>query len=315
MVKHLKNKLYVIAVVSNPIRFKRRWELYRKFEYHALNHGAQLITVECQQGDREFQITDKENPRHVQVRTYDELWIKENMINLAFSKLPSDWEYVAWVDADITFVRPDWLEETIHQLQHYQIVQMWQTAIDLGPNQETISTHYSFIHQYLSGRDYHYGKKGNYYELWHPGFGWAARREAIDHLGGLIEIAILGAADNHMSHAFVGLLDFTIGKGLHPNYLKHLKIWQERAERYIRRDVGIVPGTIIHYWHGKKKDRRYHDRWKILVNNQFDPEIDIKKDSQGILQLHDHGTPRSIKLRDDIRKYFRGRNEDTIDLT
>ena len=56
------------------------------------------------------------------------------------------------------------------------------------------------------------------------------------------------------------------------------------------------------------------DRWKILTENQFNPNTDIKRDWQGLFQLEDHGDMRSIKLRDDIRKYFRARNEDSIDL-
>ena len=62
----------------------------------------------------------------------------------------------------------------------------------------------------------------------------------------------------------------------------------------------------MHYFHGNKADRKYQDRWKILVDNQFDPLVDIYKDSNGLWQLDD----TKIKLRDSIRRYFRERNED-----
>jgi hypothetical protein len=212
-------------------------------------------------------------------------------------------------------MRPDWAQETIQQLQHHHFVQMWETAIDMGPHGEVLATHQSFISQYKKGKPYCYGGKRHlYYEMWHPGYAWAADRQGIEACGGLIDTAILGAADNHMAHALVGRVDWTIHKGLHPNYYKILKIWQERAEGIVRRDVGYVGGSIMHSWHGKKRDRRYHDRWKILCENQYNPDTDLKRDYQGVFQLHDAGTLRNIHLRDDIRKYFRGRKEDSIDL-
>jgi flagellar basal body-associated protein FliL len=38
--------------------------------------------------------------------------------------------------------------------------------------------------------------------------------------------------------------------------------------------------------------------------------IDLKRDCQGLFQLEDN----KIELRDAIRRYFRQRNEDSIDL-
>jgi hypothetical protein len=87
-------------------------------------------------------------------------------------------------------------------------------------------------------------------------------------------------------------------------------MWENRAEKHIRRNVGYVPGLLLHHWHGKKRDRKYADRWKIIIDNDYDPHYDLKEDWQGLWQL----TDRSFKLRDDIRAYFRSRNEDSIDL-
>lgn len=314
----MRDTLHVVAVISNAVRYRSRYELFRRFEREMLaTPNVVLHIVEVAYGDRPFEVSRCGEPSHLQLRTWDELWHKENMINLGVQHLlrtHPDAEYIAWVDADVHFNNHGWAMETIHQLQHHHVVQCWQTAIDLGPCGETISVHHAFLWQYLKGAPYNYGNPRQYGVLWHPGYAWAMRREAWEFLGGLIDTALLGAGDNHMSHALIGKLDLTIDKGLHPNYYKHLKIWGDRAERWIRRDVGVVQGTILHYWHGKKKDRRYHDRWKILVEHQYDPDMDLKRDAQGLWQLVDHGDLRSIRLRDDVRKYFRSRNEDSIDL-
>jgi hypothetical protein len=66
-------------------------------------------------------------------------------------------------------------------------------------------------------------------------------------------------------------------------------------------------------WHGRKQQRGYVERWKILTGNNYDPDTDLKKDPQGLWQLVVE-SPRQIKMRDEIRAYFRSRNEDSRDL-
>jgi hypothetical protein len=74
----------------------------------------------------------------------------------------------------------------------------------------------------------------------------------------------------------------------------------------------MVPGLALHHWHGPRAGRQYGTRDAILVNGKYDPEMDLKRDWQGLYQLCDHDTHRSIKLRDEIRGYFRKRNEDAL---
>lgn len=274
-------------------------------------YGVNLHTAELQLGDRPFVVTDRDNPNHLQLRGWDELWHKENVLNLAISHLPKDWECVAWIDADIDFVRPDWVDETLHQLQVHQVVQMFETAIDLGPSGQTLAIYQSFMSQYIKNCAFH---PETAYQEWHPGYCWAARREAIDGMGRLYERAILGAGDRHMALAFIGKAQLSFIPHMHGAYASDIMRFQQRCHHTIRKDVGFVPGTIIHDWHGKKRDRRYFDRWQILVKNQYHPHHDIKKDSYGVFNFHDDGTQRYIRLRDEIRHYFRQRDEDSTDL-
>ena len=87
----LLQDFYVISVISNPARYTSRYDLYEKFEKKMLESGVKLLTVELQLGQRAFQVTDASNPFHLQLRSDDELWHKENMINLGIAKLPHDW--------------------------------------------------------------------------------------------------------------------------------------------------------------------------------------------------------------------------------
>jgi hypothetical protein len=63
-------------------------------------------------------------------------------------------------------------------------------------------------------------------------------------------------------------------------------------------------------FHGRKADRKYIDRSKLLSTWQFSPILDIRYDWQGLLQLNDDGSQRFVQMRDSIRKWARERNED-----
>lgn len=321
---HMPKKLWVVGTYFNPPRFKAREKLAREFiERMEENPLVNLFIVETAFGDREFHLTEKGNPRHLQLKTFDELWHKESTINLAVQRIPDDWEYVAWIDMDVQFVRHDWALEACHQLQHHMVVQLFQTASLLGPNQEMVNEQtikgfaYLYkIHQMKPTPAGYPYSGGPGYAYPHPGFAWAMRREAWDHLGGLLETCILGAGDYHMAHALIGRAKETLEwnpqqrNGYHDNYRAMIMAWEAHAERYIRRDLGFVNGTILHHWHGAQKARKYNERWKTLVKHKFDPIMDLRRDSQGLYQLN----PHKWGLRDAIREYASQRNEDSIDV-
>jgi len=94
--------------------------------------GAVLYVVEVAFGDRDFVLTQADNPHHIQLRTWHELWLKERAINLGVAHLTRqvpDWGKVAWIDGDCHFARYDWANETLHLLEHYPIVQMWSELL------------------------------------------------------------------------------------------------------------------------------------------------------------------------------------------
>ena len=149
-VNHLADKFHVVTVVSNPVMYKSRYRLFKKFEQHMKASGVQhLHVIEVQNGNRAFQVTEEGNPYHTQLRTQDEIWVKENGLNLAIQRLARsfpDWKYVAWIDADVEFTRPDWIEKTINELQVNKFVQLFQTAVDLGPTGHAMHTHNGFVY-------------------------------------------------------------------------------------------------------------------------------------------------------------------------
>jgi hypothetical protein len=131
----------------------------------------------------------------------------------------------------------------------------------------------------------------------------------MDGTSGLMDTPILGAGDHHMALALIGQCNRSMPGGITQEYRKAITDWQDNALHFIKKDIGYVPGTICHYFHGTKASRKYVERWDILTKNKFNPLTDIRKDSQGLWQINEKND-RQIRLRDEIRMYFRQRNED-----
>jgi hypothetical protein len=309
--------------------------LYERFAQNVHDAGAVLHTVEGAFGERDHSLIgiaphetlcdrlqknptlDHQQHQYHQLRSSHELWQKEALINIGVARLPSSWKYVAWLDGDIQFLRPNWVGETIQLLQHYAFIQMFSHAQDLGPDYEVIASRDSFMSRALSQKTLptgYYDSAATVQTAGWSGLAWACRRDAWDAVGGLIDFAIHGGGDWHMAFALLGQAENSIHKGVHPTYKRHILEWQERCERHIRRNVGCMTGTVAHFWHGDKRLRHYSDRHALLAKTQFNPDIDLKRDWQGLYQLVDHGTDRSLQLRDGLREYARLRNEDGVDF-
>ena len=321
--------LHVVAVYSNPRRYASRERLARAFIAHMVSSGVRLTFVEHAFGARPYVFAPQDGWQLVQVRggANQELWIKEALQKIGVRALPPDWQYLALIDADITFTRPDWAAETVHMLQHYRVGQSWSHSVDMGPNGEVLRNEWgndadrSFSAAWVAGdidvpgADYGHcpsrallkpGKKD-----WrqHYGYAWAFRRETWDGIGGLPDWLVTGSADYHAALAFAGKRDKSEAY-ISPGATRRLAEFWRRCDEHVRQDIGCVPGTILHGFHGAKRNRVYLSRRDILTESRFDPDRDLTTDWQGIPSLA--GDNRS--LRDGLRRLMVIRNEDSIDL-
>lgn len=299
--------LHVVTARANPLRWQTPDRIYTDWVKHMLASGVQLTVVECQFGDRDF-TADIPGVQHVGVRSKAMCWTKEGLLNIGISRLPPGWKYVAWIDSDVFFRRKDWATETVHALQHYDVIQPWSDCYDLGPNEEHIETHRSFGRLWYERQPIMQGPNAgdSTYRFAHPGYAWAATRRAMECLGGLIETAALGAADHHMAMALIGRVKDSIHGAMTDGYKRPLHQWQARAEQHIVRNLSYISGTIEHAFHGRKSDRAYVSRWDILAKHKFDPSEDLKRNIFGLLEL----AGNKPELSHDMDRYFRSRNED-----
>jgi hypothetical protein len=365
---HVHEPLYCVVPYFNPFRWHSRVKHTERALKHFHDSGAVIVLVEIGFNRRDLVFANSgldgmlaecsggiqgagHRHKYIGLHTKDELWLKENAINVGVQALPYDWMQVAWLDSDVHFLRPNWVGETIHKLQHYAFVQMFSHARDLGPNYEMLDESYphangvSFVKAWQDGslqttltpeieqdlktirqdiRKLAKDFRKLEHDLRHPvpypparvwpGLAWACTRKAWDDVGGLIDTAIWGGADWHMSHALIEKTEGMMRNDLHRNYKKIVMQWYERCRTHVRRNVGVVEGSITHHWHGKKQGRGYNTKHALLAEFGFDPLRHLKRDSAGLWSLHDDRSTAFVQIRDMLRRIALERNEDSIDV-
>lgn len=362
----VREPLYAVVPYFNPWRWKSRVKHTERALKHFHDSGAVIYLVECGFNRRELVFADSgfdgmlancgihgtHKHKYIGLHTKEELWLKENLINIGVQNLPYGWEQVCWLDSDIHFVRPNWVGECIHKLQHgtsadKTFVQMFSHARDVSTNYELLPENYphangrGFVQAWHEGvlkttlspeiladlkqigtdlqnlvRDFTKLEKDITYDqnrVW-PGLAWACTNPAWQAVGGLMDFPIWGGADWHMSHALIEKTEGMMRTDLHHNYKKMVNQWYHRCRTEIRRNVLVMEGTVLHAWHGRKTDRGYNAKHALLSKFGFDPLRHLKRDSQGLYQLHDDRSTSVVQIRDMMRRIAKERNEDSIDL-
>jgi hypothetical protein len=196
----------------------------------------------------------------------------------------------------------------VHALQQYRVIQPWAHCYDLGPNGEHLQLHHSYCKQYrrtdVPGL---VRESSEETVIGHPGYVWCMTREAAESTSGLIETAPVGSGDRHMAHALVGRAKSSFPSGVTEEHARPILQWERRALHQIQKNIGYLPHTIEHFWHGPKPKRRYIERWDIIIKHEFDPFEDLKRNVFGVLEL----AGNKPNLTRDIDIYFLMRDEDS----
>ena len=245
---------------------------------------------------------------HLKYKLEAPFWCKENLINVAVSKLyfsDPNWKYVAWIDADITFSNQNWAQDTIEKLKTSHFVQLFKRVFEIKQS-KTIYTWNSFAYVFTLNQE-KYKKSKEQFKA-QEGFAWSCTRWTFENIQGLLDVNIVGGGDKFMKNVFLNQLENWIIEykvfNMSENYFNLLR----RKQRIIQQsnlNIGYVEGNITHNWHGSRANRKYKGRYEILRN--YDPQLDLIRNCDGILNLNERGK----RMQNKIIEYFIGRKEDT----
>lgn len=283
--------LHAISCYFNPAGYDRlRNNLHRFVESL---RGCPLTVIELS-FDGRFELDDS---IHIEGnREKHTLWQKERLLNIVADSLPPDVNKIAWIDADVHFTNPEWAEQTEEALKTLSVVQLFDAAHFLDPKHRVIRVQPSIVGRYQNGTKVA------------PGLAWAARRSVFP----LLDMHILGGGDNLMWQAFRGAHHVKFEEGgwwrrrMSRRWLRSYLIEGERMRRRVGGRVGRIQGDVIHYWHGSFENRKYVDRWNILRDGEFDPEIDVNIDETGLFRW----SSDKPELHAAVANYFDERRDD-----
>lgn len=311
-----KQDTWVITCYFNPLGYRTRRANFIQFASSLAAQGAPLLVVEMAGPTGHFDL-DEGSYNCIRVNGDGLMWQKERMLNLALRSLPQQCRKVAWVDADIIFESPDWLKLTSEALERDVVVQPFSQGVRLPPghiryngeSQEESGITESFAACYKRDPTLSRTQKGSR-KHGHTGYAWAAQRDFLETCR-LYDACITGGCDHLMAHVFAGSLSSACISGIigeHNARARHFTKWAEHADSICKGRLGFVPGMISHLWHGTLANRRYQERHQEFRQFDFDPERDLRTDSNGLWAWSDS----SNHLRAWSLSYFKSRNEDDM---
>jgi hypothetical protein len=285
------------------------------------NKDVNLYVVECiyPKLNQTYIITDPNNPNHLQLTAETILWTKENMINIAVNKLlPNDYKAFAFIDANLKFLNINWAEETLKILNSCDILQPFTNGYNLDnfnminkKSKQLYSALYVWINK--NALNYKTNIENNNLNIkigkqkTHPGWAWAITRKTYEQINVIYEFGIIGGGDSILARSI-----------MEPNFMfknppyKHCSIAFKKSLfdyqcKFNNVTVGYTPGTILHYYHGSLENRKYGDRWDIIIFNNYNPYTFIKKNNCG---MYEATINFPELLKNQIIQYFAGRDED-----
>jgi hypothetical protein len=220
---------------------------------------------------------------------------KEALLNLAEKIVPEEYKKVAWVDADLLFSNQRWAEETSLLLNHFPVVQPFETAVwtEIDGKETFRKPSTLRVGGALPMRS-------------HPGFAMAARRDIFREIGGLYDRLIVGSGD---MAAAVAILNTSMPAT--QTYSKELMAdftpWKKRVAAHTQGKYSWTPGMVWHEWHGDRALRQYADRHQISA--ALKPQEHLTLAKNGLLSWTD-AAPQ--EMREYVANYFVSRQEDGV---
>ncbi|MDD5226815.1 MAG: hypothetical protein PHV97_06525 [Candidatus Omnitrophica bacterium] len=287
----------------NPSGYKTKLRNYRLFRKASQQQGLKLLAVELAFGRTPFELAKGDADILIRLRSNSVMWQKERLLNVGFENLPKDCDKVAWLDCDIVFSHPGWVQETADLLEHFVVVRPYSMGVRLlegvtyVPAKDVVR---------LEGRDNHkiFSTMSRMPTRGDFGLACAIRRSVLKKHG-LYDKMILGSADTVIHNAFfLGKSSFTRAQ-LPGGLLRDQNRWAKAVYADVRGSVSSAKGLAYHLWHGDHQQRYHIDR-HVLNDYAFNFRKDIKIDRQGCWTW----SSRKKELHDALKDFFRVRNED-----
>jgi len=261
----------IISCYFNPMKSPWRRKAFDTF-FDGIK-GFNYKIVECVIGDGEPELP----AQFEKVYTQSLLWHKETLLNNIIKTLPAKYKYIFWLDADIVFTNPNWLEESVNVMKAgANIIQPFEFCVHLEQGElkpsfninaykrecsNPVLRHKMLWRSFCSNHSTGMSSNINYDVHGHVGLAWGIKREVYDKIpGGLYDKALIGGADHIMAHAAAGHINHFCIKKSFSEDLDAVNDYSNKMYAAIGGKIGFTTGDVYHIWHGELKDRQYLKR-------------------------------------------------------
>lgn len=229
------------------------------------------------------------------------MFYKENLWNLLTKRIPEQYTKLVFIDADVVFSEPRWLDLCSNLLCDADVIQPMEWCLTADSSHVKRSIACGISNRDLAQLDV---------LTYHPGFGVGVRREWLDSVGGFYDQSILGSGDVVFWSAVAkALFDdkntheiWPIGK---TNLQKYCGIpeYTQRIRSHVPRVNFAQNVKAVHMPHGQFSTRKYTSRLNTLQATEL---AVVSKNKDGVYEWSDPMTPAKQK----IANYFAAREED-----
>lgn len=290
----------VCMAFYNPVPFKRILKNIRYITKCMEDVGIPVFIAECVFPGRRSQLPEAD----LVVHSSSFMFYKEQLLNLLEPTIPAQYTKLVFLDGDILFDAPDWLNQISVKLDTVDILQPFQEACWLTPDNTRIrNKKYSYGYALVNGLA---GRPGETH-VYHPGFAWAMRRETFRALGGFYPRSIVGNGD--MMFAFNFFVD-AIPESFKRDHNVSDAVtegWPTYHTNFIRvgPSIGFLNIKALHLFHGLTENRQYRTRYRDVgefIKGGWNDIVTMNAD--GLTEFRD---PRASAA---VLEYFKRRDED-----
>lgn len=234
------------------------------------------------------------------LKTDSVLFYKENLYSILFSKLKDSYSKFCFIDGDVLFDNEKWYDETSNLLDHFDLVQPFDTCKWLQKDNFTTDT------GQIASSVAIYKKIEFEQAYYHPGFSWALKKSTFERINGFYEWSFIGEGDLCFLNSFIendkNLIKLPVTTS--NKYMKYSKNVKSQKLK-----MGFLKyNTAYHLYHGSYENRRYEERLNCIKDAHIigkNPDKYLVKDPEGLLRWK-----YPSNHNEEIRMWFRRRRED-----
>ncbi len=217
-----------------------------------------------------FQCATEANDIRINGDARSIMFQRSRLVNLAIRRLPTNITKVAWVDSDVLFDDPEWLDKLSEKLNTVQVAQPFRMARYLDANDQVVRARPSWCSIIGTGQDRWASSRG---------YAWGARIDALPQIPmdeahvGLLDRQLI-SEDTVMAMSWAG---FGLGgdvRDISQTMEAYCRQWSGTRSRRV---AGFLDGGVSHLYHGAYQQQHKEDR-EYLSQIKYDPYQDLQID-------------------------------------